>query len=114
MYKDGWRLAQGTSRIPWDVTPETMRQFAPGVWQPDKDPAELYYLPDDSTQAHDLAAQYPEKVKELQELFWAEAEKYKVLPLLAGVQLLLRHDPAASRPDDLHLLRGRAETSHPA
>ena len=34
----------------------------PGVWDPDADPAELYYLPDDFTQAHDLAAEHPEKV----------------------------------------------------
>ena len=55
------------------------------MWQPDEDRAELYYLPDDFTQADDLADQYPEKVRELQELFWAEAEKYKVLPMLAGM-----------------------------
>ena len=79
MYKDGWWLAQGIPRIPWDATPETMKRFAPGVWQPDDDPAELYYLPDDFSQADDIAAQHPEKVRELRELFWAEAEKYKVL-----------------------------------
>jgi arylsulfatase len=44
---------------------------------------ELYYLPDDFTQANDLAAQHPEKVEELTALFWEEAERYKVLPLLA-------------------------------
>lgn len=44
----------------------------------------LYYLPDDFSQAHDLAAQHPEKLKELKDLFWEEAEKYDVLPLLAG------------------------------
>ncbi len=44
---------------------------------------ELYYLPDDFSQAHDLAADHPEKVAELKELFWAEAERYRVLPLLA-------------------------------
>ena len=65
-------------RRPW-------RKFAPGVWDPDDDPVELYYLPDDFTQAHDLAAEHPEKVAELQELFWAEAEKYQVLPLLGGL-----------------------------
>ena len=70
MYKDGWWLAQGIARIPWDATPRTMQQFAPGVWQPDDDPVELYYLPDDFTQANDLAARHPEKVRELQELFW--------------------------------------------
>ena len=48
-----------------------------------QDPAELYYLPDDFSQAKDLAAEHPEKVQELKELFWQEAEQYKVLPLLA-------------------------------
>ena len=85
MYKDGWWLASRCPRIPWDLTPETMARFAPGVWHPDDDPVELYYLPDDFSQADDLAAQHPEKVRELQELFWDEAEKYKVLPLLAGL-----------------------------
>ena len=55
----------------------------PGAWNPDDDPTELYYLPDDFSQAHDLAAQQPDKVEELRALFWSEAEKYKVLPLLA-------------------------------
>ena len=50
---------------------------------PINDPTELYYLPDDFSQANDLAAEHPEKVKELRELFWQEAEKYNVLPLMA-------------------------------
>ena len=50
---------------------------------PTSDPTELYYLPDDFTQAKDLAAEHPEKVKELKDLFWQEAEKYNVLPLMA-------------------------------
>ena len=83
MYKDGWWLAVKTERIPWVITPDALKPYAPGVWDPDADPVELYYLPDDFTQAHDLAAENPEKVKELKELFWQEAERYKVLPLLA-------------------------------
>jgi arylsulfatase len=83
MYKDGWWLAMKTPRIPWVVTPEALGPYAPDVWDPDADPAELYYLPDDFTQAHDLAADHPEKVRELKDLFWKEAERYKVLPLLA-------------------------------
>ena len=55
----------------------------PGVWDPDAGPAELYYLPDDFSQANDLAAEHPDKVEELKELFWEEAERYRVLPLLA-------------------------------
>jgi hypothetical protein len=87
MYKDGWWLSMMMPRIPWDATPDTMRRFAPGVWDPDSDPVELYHLPDDFTQARNLAADHPEKVAELKELFWAEAERYKVLPLLGGMSV---------------------------
>jgi arylsulfatase len=83
MYKDGWWLAVKTERIPWLLTAEALAPFAPGVWDPDSGNAELYYLPDDFTQAHDLAAEHPAKVEELKDLFWQEAERYKVLPLLA-------------------------------
>jgi arylsulfatase A-like enzyme len=87
IYKDGWWLAMMMPRIPWDATPDTMRKFAPSVWDPDSDPAELYYLPDDCTQARNLAADHPEKVAELQKLFWQEAERYKVLPLMGGMSV---------------------------
>ena len=83
MYKDGWWLSMKTARIPWVITPDALKPYTPGVWDPDQDPTELYYLPDDYSQAHDLAAEHPDKVKELQELFWQEAEKYNVLPLMA-------------------------------
>ena len=85
MYKDGWLLAQRMPRIPWQIDKETMKHFAPGIWDPDADPVELYYLPDDFSQARNIAADNPEKVKELQELFWEEAERYNVLPLLGGL-----------------------------
>ena len=97
MYKDGWWLAIKTERIPWVITPDALRPYAPGVWDPDGGPAELYYLPDDFTQAHDLAADHPGKVAELKELFWAEAEKYKVLPLLATLSAFFGILPP--RPD---------------
>ena len=85
MYKDGWWLAMKTERIPWEMTPDALAPYAPGVWDPDAGPAELYYLPDDFSQAKDLAADHPEKVQELKDLFWQEAERYKVLPLLAAL-----------------------------
>jgi arylsulfatase len=85
MYKDGWWLAMKTERIPWVLTPEALKPYTPGVWDPDQDPAELYYLPDDFSQAHDLAGEHPEKVNELRELFWQEAERYNVTPLLSAL-----------------------------
>ena len=83
MYKDGWWLAMRTERIPWVLTPDALKPYTPGDWDPDDDPVELYYLPDDFTQARDLAADNPDKVKELKDLFWQEAERYDVLPLMA-------------------------------
>jgi arylsulfatase len=84
MYKDGWLLAQRMQRIPWGFDPEKLRAFGPG-WNPDDEPVELYYLPDDFTQSNNLAADHPEKVKELTDLFWEEAEANNVLPLLGGL-----------------------------
>ena len=91
MYKDGWWLAMKTERIPWEMTPDALAPYAPGVWDPDAGPVELYYLPDDFCQANDLAAEHPEKVQELKDLFWQEAERYKVLPLLGDALGVLRH-----------------------
>ena len=84
MYKDGWWLAMRLPRIPWLLDPEALRHFGPG-WNPDDDPVELYYLPDDFAQAKDLAEQHPDKVEELRKLFWEEAERYQVLPILGGL-----------------------------
>ena len=106
MYKDGWWLAMRTARIPWVLTPDALKPYAPGVWDPDDDPVELYYLPDDFSQAHDLAAEHPEKVQELKDLFWEEAEKYKVLPLLAHARGVLRHAAAAARRSPKFEFRG--------
>ena len=93
MYKDGWWLAVKTRRIPWVLTPDALAPFRPGVWNPDDDPAELYYLPDDFSQGRDLAAENPGKVRELTDLFWAEAEKYQVLPLLAPLGTFFGYTP---------------------
>ena len=87
IYRDGWWACARLDRIPWDATAETMAKLSPGHYDPEKDTWELYYLPDDFTQAHDLAAQEPQILTELQELFWVEAEKYKVLPLLGGLSV---------------------------
>ena len=84
IYKDGWWAACKLDRIPWDASPPSIARFAPGTYDPEQDTWELYYLPDDFTQANDLAAEHPEKLAELKELFWEEAEKHNVLPLMAG------------------------------
>jgi arylsulfatase len=67
-----------------------MQRFAPGAYDPDRDDVwELYYLPDDFSQARDLAAEKPEKLEELKELFWQEAERNRALPLLGAFSIFL-------------------------
>jgi arylsulfatase len=90
MYKDGWWAASRPDRIPWDVSPKTLAQFGPEAdWDPDRDVGwELYHLPDDFSQARDVAAEHPEKVAELQELWWQEAERNRVLPLMGGMSVI--------------------------
>jgi arylsulfatase len=84
MYKDGWIACARLDRIPWRLDPKTMEKFLPGKWDPDKDKWELYNLDEDFSEANDLAAKHPEKLRELQDLFWQDAQKYHVTPLLAG------------------------------
>ena len=85
IYKDGWWACAKLDKRPWDFSEETLKKYGPGSgWDPEKDAWELYYLPDDFSQAHDVAAENPEKLAELKELFWAEAERNRVLPMLAG------------------------------
>ncbi len=50
----------------------------------DDDQWELYHLDEDYSECHDLAETEPEKLAELVELFWEEAERHGVLPIDAG------------------------------
>ena len=38
MYKDGWWLSMKTARIPWVLTPDAIKPYTPGVWDPDQGP----------------------------------------------------------------------------
>ena len=67
LYKDGWKASfphDRTKRIP----------ASEERWY-------LYNVREDFNEQNDLAAKYPEKVKELAEAFEAEAWKYNVYPL---------------------------------
>ncbi|WP_448810482.1 arylsulfatase [Agromyces bauzanensis] len=87
IYQDGWWACARLDRIPWDFSPATIAKLAPGLYDPENDRWELYYLPDDFSQAHDLSTREPERLAELKELFWQEAERNSVLPLLGGMSI---------------------------
>jgi arylsulfatase len=73
IYHEGW-TAVTRHGTPWEMVPEGLPSFDADVW-------ELYDTRSDWSQAHNLADEYPEKLRELQQLFLIEASKYNVFPL---------------------------------
>jgi arylsulfatase len=85
LYDHGWTLSSMLYRIPWSADPEALANFNPLNTQ-----WELYHIDEDPTQSINVADQYPEKVKELEELFWKQAEKYDVYPVGGGLARMLQ------------------------
>ncbi len=82
LYHDGWIATCAHGRLPWMSS--NSPDFSRDVWQ-------LYHLDEDFSEADDLSASFPDRLKALQDLFWIEAEKYNVLPL--DDRFLERGDP---------------------
>jgi arylsulfatase len=75
IYQDGWVAATTPVTLPWELSTKTPPDVITGYnW-------ELYNVLEDPTQFNDLAAKMPDKLKQMQDLFYAEAKKYNVLPL---------------------------------
>ncbi|MGO4839772.1 arylsulfatase, partial [Rhizobiaceae sp. 2RAB30] len=75
IYHDGWVAATTPVTTPWAMSTAAPPDVITGYnW-------ELYNVQDDPTQFDDLATKMPDKLKELQDLFYSEAAKYNVLPL---------------------------------
>jgi arylsulfatase len=88
-YKDGWYACTFGPLIPWLNAQQGLAE-----WDSSKDVWQLYDLTKDFSQMRDVAAQHPEKLKELQALFLDDAEKNKVFPI--GGSLLTRIDPSVA------------------
>jgi arylsulfatase len=74
IYHDGWVATCFHGRPPW-VRSQKLEVAGP------QEKWELYNIAEDFSQSVDLAAKYPDKVKEMQDLFDSEAWKYNVYPL---------------------------------
>jgi len=73
IYSDGWYACTTPPVPPWVLN---AKMPAPNDYK-----WELYNTAEDYSQANDLAAKMPDKLKELQAIFLQEAGKYQVLPL---------------------------------
>jgi hypothetical protein len=78
LFDNGWMLSAVPKRPPWIftgpaiLTPATAFKY------------ELYDVRNDWTQNTDVAAQHPEKVREMTDLMFGELAKYQALPLDAS------------------------------
>ena len=94
IYQDGW-VACSRYGVPWETAGKSLEGLKSATW-------ELYNVEEDFSEANDLAAENPDKLRELQGLFKEEAEKYGVFPL----------DPRMSERMDPSLrIAGTAPTS---
>ena len=88
-YDDGWKLV---------AYRDTDKHFDDVPW-------ELYNLKEDFSEAHDLAAKYPDKVKELEKKWWQAAERYQVLPLVdVGLLERPRYSKFVNLPHEKHVV----------
>jgi arylsulfatase len=96
VYRDGWMLSTLVNRAPWEAF---------GTANPDplnNQVLQLYDLNTDFSQTTDVATKYPQKVKDLKQMFIAEAKKYQVFPMDASVAARI----VAPRPN---ITAGRTE-----
>jgi arylsulfatase len=99
LYNEGWLLSTKVNRAPWEAF---------GAANPDplnNQVLELYDLTKDFSQSQNIADQNPDKVKEMKELFIAEAKKYQVFPMDASVATRI----VAPRPN---ITAGRTEFTY--
>jgi arylsulfatase len=73
IYNDGWVAGTTPPEAPWSPVAAS-KDVLDYEW-------ELYNVAEDFTQSNNLAKKNPEKLRHLQDLFWAEAARYNVLPL---------------------------------
>ena len=89
IYHEGWKAVTFHSVGPLygdGLSPNA--PFDDDVW-------ELYHVAEDISEVHDRAAEFPDKVDQLIQLWWAEARRNDVLPLDNRVLEVIAH----GRPD---------------
>ncbi len=72
IFHEGWIASCRHGRLPWETAGTA--DFAEDRW-------ELYNIEEDFSQSEDLAGRFPQKLRELQDLFLVEAGRHDVLPL---------------------------------
>lgn len=106
-YSNGWMASTMGPRKPWVADQSALVSLAGKLsivtntswlgdhfgwlnWKPEDDQWTLFNLNTDYSQAHDLAARYPEKLAELKRKFEEDAKANKVNPIGASFDVIVR------------------------
>lgn len=84
IYHDGWMAATTPHVFPWDLMSTAPARINGRAW-------ELYDLNNDPSQSRNIARRFPDRLRRLQDLFWAEAASNNALPIH-------RNEGVAGRP----------------
>jgi len=90
IYHDGWKAT--TDHVDGSFGAE--RELIEGSLHFETDRWSLFNLDEDFAEARDLAAMHPEGLRQLEDLWWSEAGRNQVLPLIAGGWTLERFEAA--------------------
>lgn len=102
IWKDGWKA------VAFHPTKDLNRRFAMNLEPHDRDfeadAWELFHVDRDFSETRDLAKEHPERLRELIQLWWAEAGKHHVLPLDdRGAERLMMPKPSPLTIRDRYL-----------
>lgn len=89
IYHDGWKAT--TNHV--DDALEVEHELLEGSREFDADKWSLFFLDDDFSEAHDLAAEQSRRLRQMVELWWREAGRNDVLPLMASQESLAQSEP---------------------
>jgi arylsulfatase len=101
---EGWRAVCPWPGVDFTTAATKGRQFGSVIGPDELDELEteaweLYDITEDPTESHNVAAQHPQKLRELVAQWWVEAGKYRVLPIDSDVLNRLSVErPQTSRP----------------
>ena len=93
IYHQGWFASTFGPLYPWISAQKGLKE-----WDSNQDVWQLYDLTKDFSQARDLSAENPEKLKELQDIFLEQARENKDFPIGAGIWLRLHPEDLKKTP----------------
>jgi arylsulfatase A-like enzyme len=93
LYQDGWVAAAFGPLTPWATAGVDY-----AAWDSEKDPWTAYNVASDFSEAHDLAAEEPERLEAMKQRFLEVAKENKVFPVGAGLWLRIHPEDRVSTP----------------